>query len=130
MGGFPAIVDAAASPRIAVTVIVRWQARMRRTPRIESPQSTHTCAHRPSENCRATPPPRSGHQMQSSRQLIGIVLLGSATVLFSSLGSGWAAAAESDSRPRIGLVLAGGGAKGGAHVGVLKVLEELHVPID
>jgi len=33
-------------------------------------------------------------------------------------------------RPRVGLVLAGGGAKGGAHVGVLKVLEELHVPID
>lgn len=33
-------------------------------------------------------------------------------------------------RPRIGLVLAGGGAKGGAHVGVLKVLEGLHVPID
>jgi NTE family protein len=27
-------------------------------------------------------------------------------------------------------VLAGGGAKGGAHVGVLKVLEELHVPVD
>jgi NTE family protein len=37
---------------------------------------------------------------------------------------------SSGSRPRIGLVLAGGGAKGGAHVGVLKVLEELHVPID
>lgn len=33
-------------------------------------------------------------------------------------------------RPRIGLVLAGGGAKGGAHIGVLKVLEELHVPVD
>src|SRR5271169_2202130 len=33
-------------------------------------------------------------------------------------------------RPRVGLVLAGGGAKGGAHVGVLKVLEELHVPVD
>jgi NTE family protein len=33
-------------------------------------------------------------------------------------------------RPHIGLVLAGGGAKGGAHVGVLKVLEEMHVPID
>ena len=33
-------------------------------------------------------------------------------------------------RPRIGLVLAGGGAKGGAHVGVIKVLEEQHVPID
>ena len=33
-------------------------------------------------------------------------------------------------RPRIGLVLSGGGAKGIAHVGVLKVLEELHIPID
>ena len=33
-------------------------------------------------------------------------------------------------RPRIGLVLAGGGAKGGAGVGVLKVLEQMHVPID
>jgi NTE family protein len=37
---------------------------------------------------------------------------------------------SSGARPRIGLVLAGGGAKGGAHVGVLKVLEQLHVPID
>lgn len=33
-------------------------------------------------------------------------------------------------RPKIGLVLAGGGAKGAAHVGVIKVLEELGVPID
>src|SRR5918994_6896263 len=33
-------------------------------------------------------------------------------------------------RPRIGLVLAGGGAKGGAHVGVLKALEEQRVPVD
>ena len=33
-------------------------------------------------------------------------------------------------RPRIGLVLAGGGAKGGAHVGVLKVLEQMHIPVD
>jgi NTE family protein len=33
-------------------------------------------------------------------------------------------------RPRIGLVLSGGGARGIAHVGVLKVLEEMHVPVD
>ena len=39
-------------------------------------------------------------------------------------------AATASARPRVGLVLAGGGAKGGAHVGVLKVLEEMHVPID
>jgi NTE family protein len=33
-------------------------------------------------------------------------------------------------RPKIGLVLAGGGALGFAHVGVLKVLEENRIPID
>jgi NTE family protein len=41
--------------------------------------------------------------------------------------------AEADTaarRPRIGLVLGGGGARGAAHVGVLKVLEELRIPVD
>lgn len=33
-------------------------------------------------------------------------------------------------RPRIGLVLGGGGARGAAHVGVLKVIEEMRIPID
>lgn len=33
-------------------------------------------------------------------------------------------------RPRIGVVLSGGGAKGMAHIGVLRVLEEAGVPID
>jgi NTE family protein len=33
-------------------------------------------------------------------------------------------------RPRIGLVLGGGGARGLSHIGVIKVLEELRVPID
>ncbi len=33
-------------------------------------------------------------------------------------------------RPRIGLVLSGGGARGAAHIGVLKVLDDLNVPID
>ena len=33
-------------------------------------------------------------------------------------------------RPRIGLVLGGGGARGGAHLGVLEVLEELRIPFD
>ncbi|MCF8474432.1 MAG: patatin-like phospholipase family protein [Emcibacter sp.] len=33
-------------------------------------------------------------------------------------------------RPKIGLVLSGGGARGGAHIGILKVLEENHIPID
>jgi len=33
-------------------------------------------------------------------------------------------------RPRVGLVLSGGGARGAAHIGVLKMLDDLHVPID
>lgn len=33
-------------------------------------------------------------------------------------------------RPRIGLVLGGGGARGLSHIGVIKVLEELRIPID
>lgn len=39
-------------------------------------------------------------------------------------------AADLPQRPRIGLVLGGGGAKGAAHIGVLRVLEELRVPVD
>ena len=33
-------------------------------------------------------------------------------------------------RPRIGLVLSGGGARGGAHVGVIQALEAMRIPID
>jgi NTE family protein len=39
-------------------------------------------------------------------------------------------AAAADARPRVGLVLSGGGARGFAHIGVLRVLEELQVPVD
>ena len=35
-----------------------------------------------------------------------------------------------ESRPKVGVVLSGGGAKGTAHVGVLKVLEKAGIPID
>lgn len=41
-----------------------------------------------------------------------------------------ASPAETPKRPRVGLVLSGGSAHGFAHVGVLKVLEELRVPVD
>ena len=44
------------------------------------------------------------------------------------------AAVPSDSlcreRPRVGVVLSGGGAKGSAHIGALKVLEEVGIPVD
>ncbi len=54
------------------------------------------------------------------RAVLGVL----ASLLFS------VSAHAGEERPKIGLALAGGGAKGGAHVGVLRVLEELNVPID
>lgn len=41
-----------------------------------------------------------------------------------------AAVPDKNARPKVGVVLAGGGAKGAAHVGVLKYLEEQGIPID
>src|SRR5262245_16530145 len=40
------------------------------------------------------------------------------------------AASSAAARPRVGLVLSGGGARGLAHVGVLKILEQSRIPID
>lgn len=41
-----------------------------------------------------------------------------------------ASAASDGKRPKVCLVLSGGGARGAAHVGVIKVLEEYRIPID
>ncbi|HEV3020452.1 MAG TPA: patatin-like phospholipase family protein [Burkholderiaceae bacterium] len=41
-----------------------------------------------------------------------------------------AAVPEPQGRPRVCLVLAGGGARGAAHIGVIKALERLRVPVD
>lgn len=57
----------------------------------------------------------------------------SALVLFVSLMSFVPvreAGASSPQRKKVGLVLSGGGAKGVAHIGVLKVLEEAGIPVD
>ncbi len=45
------------------------------------------------------------------------------------LGPGAVAYAE-PARPKIALVLSGGGARGAAHVGVLKAIEQLRIPVD
>lgn len=42
----------------------------------------------------------------------------------------WMPALADTGRPKVGLVLSGGGAKGMAHVGVLRVLEEMKIPVD
>jgi NTE family protein len=48
-------------------------------------------------------------------------------VLLTVCMTGLAVASE---RPKVALVFSGGGAKGMAHVGILRVLEELQVPVD
>ncbi len=50
-------------------------------------------------------------------------------VLLFGVPSG-AGGADEPPRPKIGLVLSGGGARGAAHIGVLKVLEEMCIPVD
>ncbi|MFZ2268011.1 MAG: patatin-like phospholipase family protein [Azonexus sp.] len=59
-------------------------------------------------------------KLPRSLLLAGLGLLVAATVQ----------AADAPARPRIGLVLGGGGARGAAHIGVLEVLQELQVPVD
>ncbi|MGI9248218.1 MAG: patatin-like phospholipase family protein [Woeseiaceae bacterium] len=49
-----------------------------------------------------------------------------ATAFAADAGS----AMDEQTRPKIGLALSGGGARGAAHIGVLKVLEENNIPID
>ena len=67
--------------------------------------------------------------LQHSRSLLVPValLIG---LLSAALGGSTRAQATEAGRPKTCLVLSGGGARGAAHVGVLKVLEELRVPID
>ncbi|MCG9698261.1 patatin-like phospholipase family protein [Shewanella sp. Isolate11] len=40
------------------------------------------------------------------------------------------AVSAAEVRPKVGLALSGGGAKGAAHIAVLKALEENHIPVD
>ncbi|MGV8040455.1 MAG: patatin-like phospholipase family protein [Thermoanaerobaculaceae bacterium] len=64
--------------------------------------------------------------MRTTRALLAAAIL----LALPAAGGTEAPEAATPSRLRVGLVLSGGGALGLAHVGVLKVLEELHVPVD
>ena len=57
------------------------------------------------------------------KYIIAVLLI--FTLFFTGL-----AADEPVERPRIGLVLSGGGAKGFAHIGTLKMLDSLQIPVD
>ena len=67
----------------------------------------------------------------------GRLLLAAGLLVLAPFATAQAAAAAStgsnaaeQARPRIGLVLGGGGARGAAHIGVLEVLEKMRVPVD
>ena len=63
--------------------------------------------------------------------ILGTVQPGLAVAQSDESGSGTQERPDCPSpRPKIGIALGGGGARGGAHVGVLQVLEEMNIPID
>jgi NTE family protein len=71
--------------------------------------------------------------LSTVRQLTVILVASLSLTLVATPGRTATEQAEADTtatRPRIGLVLSGGGARGAAHIGVLAVLEELRVPVD
>ncbi len=68
---------------------------------------------------------RSGTGVYRVCQLLAAVLIATCVV-----GVQDTRAEEKAERPRIGLVLGGGGARGAAHIGVLRELERHRVPID
>lgn len=65
--------------------------------------------------------------MNPSRTTIGVLLL---TLFFAGPCAADKGRRTEPNRPIVGLVLSGGGARGASHVGVLKVLEELRIPVD
>jgi NTE family protein len=68
------------------------------------------------------------HHKDLAALILGLVL--SLAISRPDRAAEEAPAASDGARPKIGLVLGGGGARGGAHIGILKVLEELRVPVD
>ena len=63
-----------------------------------------------------------------TRKLAGIV--SAVILLLSSLSAYSQDTIQVKERPKVGLVFSGGGAKGAAHIGVLKYIEEVGIPID
>jgi NTE family protein len=65
----------------------------------------------------------------AARALIAPLVVVSCVAASATAALAQGTGAETPKRPRIGLALSGGGARGAAHIGVLKVLDELRVPV-
>ena len=63
--------------------------------------------------------------MNSIIRILLIIFIYSCTA-----NSGLCIFATEPARPKVGLVMSGGGAKGVAHISAIKVIEELGIPID
>jgi NTE family protein len=67
---------------------------------------------------------------QALRAIFWLLLGGFAAAVHAADPSTTASPSNGPKEPRVALVLSGGGARGFAHVGVLKALEEARVPVD
>lgn len=61
------------------------------------------------------------------KKLLLLIVL---TIMASTVNAQVQDSVKVNERPKVGLVLAGGGAKGAAHIGVIKLIEEIGIPID
>ncbi|MEJ2604458.1 MAG: patatin-like phospholipase family protein [Gammaproteobacteria bacterium] len=68
--------------------------------------------------------------MNDLRRIVTILLLTSLAAAPAAATGATTADATGAERPRVGLVLGGGGAKGAAHIGVLRILDEMNIPVD
>ncbi|MEE9292831.1 MAG: patatin-like phospholipase family protein [Acidobacteriota bacterium] len=68
--------------------------------------------------------------MTTNRLTLLTIAILSGPLVAHAQGQGPGKSSDGAGRPRTCLVLSGGGARGAAHVGVLKVLEEMRIPID
>jgi len=73
--------------------------------------------------------PGPGNPDSDKLKIIKLILWIMIAAALSMAGNVQAGAPDPEGRPRIGLVLSGGGARGMAHVGVIQVLEEMKIPI-
>jgi len=74
------------------------------------------------------PAPTASPKARTAAPLLALLALTAAPAAHAQAPSD--APEQRAERPRIGLALSGGGARGGAHIGVLRALDELRVPVD
>jgi NTE family protein len=70
--------------------------------------------------------------MSRIARFVSLCLLSLSSALSAQVAGNSRDAAHSEvaERPRVAVVLGGGGARGAAHIGVLQVLEENRIPVD